>query len=539
MAIDRKTVIILCLSIIVCAFFYLYKLDNRILWEDECVTANLAVNILKYGIPLGYDGKNRLIFTTNNDLNKNNVWIFSPWLNEYITAISFAILGKNEFSARLPFAVLGFLSVIFLTYLAWDIFKDKQIALMTLLLVMTSEVLILHSRQCRYYATVTFMQILFIYAFYLLLHRRRRPGIVLMVIALTCQFYSNYLFIPGNIILLLCAGFAFRKKYHGIFRDSIITTGIVSILAIIWVIYAQLWMQSMYVRSGSYYTSFIFYLLEINMSMFPLLMLLLIIFFHTSDYRFSNGISKDMIFFILGMIPLQLVFALSYSSTFLRYIIVLAPVFIILQALILRKTPGLIRYAVLTILCFTNFAGYFGLPLFNPVRATTPYFQIQKPRLTLKEMFLERITPYVNRSKDLIDFLSENTKPGQTLFLPTAGADFPVIFYTQLKVVNGAYDNPMSMEKPDWIFPLSVSGIDDPFLKSKKYSNTDKSIISDTKTFSMDMPGLADFLKQNYDMVEIEVHDTRGIGSVPQPDLYEYFTASGKMLFTAYRKKLL
>ncbi|MEO5361406.1 MAG: glycosyltransferase family 39 protein [Nitrospirota bacterium] len=516
----RKTAVVLCITLFIGMFFYLYGLNSRILWEDETVTTNLAVNILKYGIPLGDDGTNRLIFSTPNDLNKDSVWVFSPWLSEYITAVSFALLGKNEFAARLPFALLGFLSVIFMFYIVWDCFKDRQMALITLLLLVTNEALILHSRQCRYYSISIFMQVLFIYGFYLLL-QRRRLGIALIATALTCQFYSNYLFVPGNVILMLAAGLIFRKKYPGIFYDMIIAAAILLAVAIVWVIYARLWIQSDYVRSSFYYNRLLFYVMQINMTMFPLLVLPLLVW-RRSDF-IVNEISRDMILFFLIMIPLQLVFIVNYKSFYVRYVIALAPVFIVLLSLILRKAPLILRYTILAVLCISNIIGYAGLSLFKPLKTKPPNLEYQRPVITIRNIFMERITPYVNRSEEMIAFLNINAQPGQSLLVSGLGSDFPVIFYTKLKVIRVEDAMETSAEMPDWIFPQTVSGINEYFMR---------------KSFSIDMLAISEFLKMNYDMLKIEVHNSSPVGSVPEPDLYEYFTPSDKKVFIAFRKKI-
>ncbi|MBF0318219.1 MAG: glycosyltransferase family 39 protein [Nitrospirae bacterium] len=521
MVLDRKTAIFLSLIFLGGVYFYLYRLDSRILWEDEAITANLAVNILKYGIPVGDDGKNRLIVTTPDDLNSDSIWVFSPWLSEYITAGSFAIFGKGEVAARLPFAVLGFLSVIFLFYLVWDIFKDRQMALIALVLLVTSEVLILHSRQCRYYAIAVFMQVLLIFAFYQLL-KRKRMGIVFIVIALTCQFYSNYVFVPGNMLLLLCAGFVFRKKYPGIFSDIIIAAVVVSALALVWVIYAHLWGQAMYIGRTSYLHKFLFYLMQINMAMFPLLLLVLLIYFRKSEFFIGTGIPRDMLYFLIAMIPFQIVFVINYSSFYIRYVIVLVPAFVVLQSLILRKSPPLLRYTALGLLCLTNLIGYAGLFPFKTIRAKVPNIELQMPKITLKDIIMERITPYFNRTEEVIAFLRENIRPGQTLLLSGYGTEFPVIFYTNIKVISVDFIRSRLTEMPDWIIPQSVSGINEYFSGKK---------------FSIDIAAISGFLKDNYEMLTIDVAKSSAVGSVPEPDLYEYVTASEKTQFIAFKRK--
>ncbi|MEO5357204.1 MAG: glycosyltransferase family 39 protein [Nitrospirae bacterium YQR-1] len=494
----------------------MYRLDNRVLWEDETITANLAVNILKYGIPGGDDGTNRLLFNSAADLNKDSVWVYSPWLSEYLTAASFAVFGKNEFAARLPFAVLGFLSVIFLFYVVLDIFKDKQLALITLLLSITSEVLILHSRQCKYYTIAIFMQILFIYAFHLLIGRKR-VGIVCMAIALTAQFYSNYMFVPGNMLLAMAAAFMLRKKYPGLLFDLFIASGIVSVFALAWVLYAALWNQAGLVGLSSYYEKLIFYLIEINMTMFPLLLLLLPVFFRKSEFIINAG-SKEMLFFIIAIIPFQLSFTINFYLFFIRYIIVLIPVFIILQALILRKTPFLLRYTLLCVLCFTNVIGYAAVLPFKNLLIPHTRLELQKLRFPVKDILIERLTPYVNRSEELIAFLNENAQPGQTLL--AQDSEFPVIFYTKLKVLDINYIKTQPSEFPDWIFTQSVSGINE-YLGGKSF---------DTGAYS-------EFLRQNYVPVIIKVHNSKVGGSIPDPDLYEYVTSANKIQFLVFKKK--
>ncbi|MBF0318573.1 MAG: glycosyltransferase family 39 protein [Nitrospirae bacterium] len=481
------------------------------------MNAALAVNILKYGIPRGDDGINRLVFNSPLDLNKDSVWVYSPWLSLYITAASFAIFGENEFAARLPFAVFGFLSVMFLFYLVWDIFKDRQMALITLLLSVTSEVLILHSRQCRYYSVAIFMQVLFIFAFYLLI-KRKRAGIVLIVISLTCQFYNNYMFVPGNIMLLLFAGFMLRKKYHGEFKDSIIAAVTVSLFALIWVIYARLWSQTIYVGGNSFYQKLLFYLMEINMTMFPLLILLPFVFFRKNDYVISD-ISRDMIIFTICIIPFQLVILVNFQVTIIRYIIVLVPVFIVLLAFVLRRITPVLRYSLLGIICATNIAGYAGMFIFKAIEPTGSRFEYQRPRITIKDIFMERITPYVNRSEELIAFLKENVRPGQTLLV--CEPEFPLIFYTNLKVLDFHYyaDSGLT-EIPDWIIPQSISGL-----------------VVGGKTFSIE--GNLEFLQQNYDKIILEVHNSKIGGSITDPDLYEYFTPPDKTQFIIFKKKTL
>ncbi|MBF0517842.1 MAG: hypothetical protein HQK97_12170 [Nitrospirae bacterium] len=172
----------------------------------------------------------------------------------------------------------------------------------------------------------------------------------------------------------------------------------------------------------------------------------------------------------------------------------------------------------------TNLIGYAGLPLFKITKHQSANIKFQRPTFTLKNIFMERITPYVNRSEELLTFLDENSKPGQTLLVAGYGSDFPVIYYTKLKVIRVEHAITQSMEMPDWIFPQTVSGINEYF---------------NNKRLSIDIAAIAEFLKSNYDMIKIEVHDSSPVGSVPEPDVYEYFTAPDKINVIAFKRKAL
>ncbi len=86
------------------AFLLFHNLSDRLLWDDEAETALLAENINKFGVPKSTDGKNSIVLF-GYESNEDDVWIWSPWLDEYITAASFSLFGKSTFSARFPFVL--------------------------------------------------------------------------------------------------------------------------------------------------------------------------------------------------------------------------------------------------------------------------------------------------------------------------------------------------------------------------------------------------------------------------------------------------
>lgn len=89
---------ILLLIIVVFSFFILKNLDNSYLWKDEAGTANVAYNTMIKGYPTVYDGKNLLSTSDGNNFNSKLLVSNHEWLQYYICAGSFALLGKTTFA---------------------------------------------------------------------------------------------------------------------------------------------------------------------------------------------------------------------------------------------------------------------------------------------------------------------------------------------------------------------------------------------------------------------------------------------------------
>lgn len=99
------------------AFLLFYNLDGRLLWGDEAETAVLARNITRFGLPYTDDGRNVIsLYGPSIDNNADGLWTWSPWLQEYIAAASFCLFGPSTWSARIPFAGIGFLSGVYLRH---------------------------------------------------------------------------------------------------------------------------------------------------------------------------------------------------------------------------------------------------------------------------------------------------------------------------------------------------------------------------------------------------------------------------------------
>src|SRR5437660_8930816 len=128
------------------------NLGSDYLWEDEGDTAALASNILKFGVPKAWDGAAFLDSDHGARLNNNLVMVTHPWLQYYLTAGSFLVFGQNTFAARFPFALAGWMSILFVYFFVWRIAESRVAAFSAAALLVLSVQFLLYARQCRYCA---------------------------------------------------------------------------------------------------------------------------------------------------------------------------------------------------------------------------------------------------------------------------------------------------------------------------------------------------------------------------------------------------
>ena len=139
-----KRLEIAALAAITClaAFLLFWNLSEKYLWQDEANTAVLAVRMLKSGKPLCYDGVNLLTndnfaaedvttlgdrtadpeaaleyYIERGDMKQDTAWIYQPWGQFVVAAMSLKLLGQTTLAARLPFALAGLATVVLLYWL--------------------------------------------------------------------------------------------------------------------------------------------------------------------------------------------------------------------------------------------------------------------------------------------------------------------------------------------------------------------------------------------------------------------------------------
>jgi 4-amino-4-deoxy-L-arabinose transferase-like glycosyltransferase len=189
---------LVALGIVVGALLIFAGLSQRYLWDDEAETALLAERVLQFGVPLAWDGSSLVSQECGQDYDQNYVWRQTPWLPIYVAAASFKLFGVSTFAARLPFALLGLLSVPSMYLLARRVFNDWTTAHLAAASLLFSVPFLLHVRQCRYYSLAIFASICILYFFFSL---RERPRLAAagLALSLTMLLHTSQLLFFGAV----------------------------------------------------------------------------------------------------------------------------------------------------------------------------------------------------------------------------------------------------------------------------------------------------------------------------------------------------
>lgn len=233
--------IVLIVTLAVSVFLLSKNLGDRALWEDEAQTANLARQIMNYGLPMFVEGENIPTDTPDlSDYNDDKVFVWNTWLPYYLTAASFELFGESEFSARLPFAFFGFLSVLLYALISMRLFKpDRRLVLISIFLLVLSVPFLLHLRQCRYYSLVVFGTLWMAWGYLSLLKGRRDGWYHLAAAGIFC-FYSFYIIVFLNLGGILLHAVLRERRGH-VLSGLAASIGLILISTLPAVLYMRLW----------------------------------------------------------------------------------------------------------------------------------------------------------------------------------------------------------------------------------------------------------------------------------------------------------
>lgn len=515
-------------------FLCIYDLDDRPLWGDEAETALLAVNITRFGLPVTDDGRNDLTVDLRQSWsNEDDIWIWSPWLDEYVAAGSFSLFGRSPWAARLPFALISVLTVAFAGWVAYRATENREAAAIAVLLLITCVPFLLLARQCRYYSLVMFAQVWLTSAFGRMCATGGRRGAVQLVLALAIQFYGNYIVVPANLLALCLACVPFGLRNTRIFWALLAVLSGFFLVAAPWLIYARPGAQAGTLSFDSFMPTLGYYIEEMNFFILPVVILLLPLAISVvrgaykkpvrpaERRRAKSNTGRDrladdgrppnpVVWFLWSSLFAHLLFLGVTPYPFFRYICPLIPVAALLGAWILTGYIRWrsVRYALVALLAMSNVVN---------VYSAYPWRGDHQVDLPIVRFVSGLVAPYSDRLEDVIAYVNEHMRPGDVALAPSA--ELPLIFHTDLQIIDEhagyAFFAPGAW--PEWVFPVSACHAMDPPPRLAKVSD--------------------EWLQAHYDTIRLKVHDSPRGANRPDPNYREPVASKTFEEFVIYHKR--
>lgn len=258
------------------------RLGQTYLWQDEAETALLGQAVLEHGYPLAVGGKHLISDQPGQaDVNAAGIWIWTPWLQDYVAAVSFALFGLTTWAARFPFALLGWV-VPLITYAALNnVTKNRTVSRYTAILVVASIPFLLHARQCRYYMLLALFTMLHAWG-YVRLTRQARGGAWLFITGGIGLYHSFFPQLLASTIAMAAHTFFFHRN-RSFFSRFALCLGVIGAGSLPFFIYTNAWSRNYegagygFDDLGRYLATLRAYLLQVHVYCWPFSLVLLVI----------------------------------------------------------------------------------------------------------------------------------------------------------------------------------------------------------------------------------------------------------------------
>ncbi len=412
------------------------------LWGDEAETALFARNILKYGMPKGWDGTNIMGINNGVVLDNNLINHTSPWSQYYLVAASFALFGQSSFSARLPFIILYILSIPLLYYVALHVTGKRGVATLATVVATFSVQGILFGYQARYYELTNVAGLLFLISAFKLLTTKRWPKILFVVSGIVF-FYTNYVswvafyfaVLAGMIGYLLYTRQGKSAIRTFVMRYIILSIPIIAVSAPWYLImqpfgnrgYIKFFSLGETINSWYQYTSLAFFTFH-NAGVFPIAMAVA-----TGLTALVRIVRKKTLacYILLLIIALLYVLIMALFTTVAwvdtvfaqaRYTTVMLPIFYLAVALVIAD-----------ILDWNKWLGIVVILVY-----LTTNFLVYPPRFLMKYFLHELTHPYQTPEILVANYLKSHAHKGDTAFVNFDRDHEPLIFFLgdEIRFVN-------------------------------------------------------------------------------------------------------
>ncbi len=199
----------------------------------------IYVRIKNLGLPSFWNDEVVLVLVTKNFLSGsgmtlpsgNNYFFSLPSI--FILSLSFLLNKVSELTARIPFAIIGSLTIPVNYIVVKKIFNSKKIALLTAVGVCLSLWLINYSREIRFYALTILLVHLIIIYLYNFTYQKNNLNLILLIAATSLSVINHQLLsvILPFVFFVVCLNiYKTRDSMSKIKRNSILISFVLMIL---------------------------------------------------------------------------------------------------------------------------------------------------------------------------------------------------------------------------------------------------------------------------------------------------------------------
>ena len=194
------------LLVLLSAFLLFWRLDGVPLWRDETTTANWGRLMAESGvwIPRVFDGEQLIVQAADgHDVNSHLLPAMQSWLQFYVSAVGFKLLGVSTWSARAPFALLGAATLFVLYRVGVVLFGGGVRPLMLPSIGLLSIYFLYAARSSRYYVLILLAAALLLLEMCRYLREPERAASRAFYLRLgvygAMLYLSNYVAFAGNV----------------------------------------------------------------------------------------------------------------------------------------------------------------------------------------------------------------------------------------------------------------------------------------------------------------------------------------------------
>jgi 4-amino-4-deoxy-L-arabinose transferase-like glycosyltransferase len=450
----------------------LTNLGDQYLWQDEAQTSLISLTILDSGLPYGYDGKNFFSQELGVEYGENYIWKWHTWLPFYIQAGFFELFGVDTFTARLPFALMGILTIWATFFFTRELLSSEKTAWAATALLICSVPFLILMKQARLYSPLALFTILSLWCYLRLLKEEKNAG-WLFVVSSTLLFHAHYLYFAILITVLVIHSLIF---YRNLFIRFLVPIAISFVINLPWMI----WLSNMRFRErydhdlldfqrhsiflGKYISDLMQYIFSPVFLLIPIVLLVanwvrrkkLL----SNDKNLWQGLTLLLLFIGINITVLTVV----SPAPFFRYMTPIIPLLYIILGLIAISTIRV--HLIMTFLVI-------GTAIYkNPVQ----------------EYYYELTHDFNGPMEGIARHLNQYGKGHQIVAINYG--DMPIKFYTNMRVIGGLTgENPSPARNADWII-----------IRRHKTSPLDEKFKEYLKN---------NVLWENYEQIEINYPDTR------------------------------